>query len=142
VGIRWYDIPVELLVVIMVGMGSIHCIGTEELKSIVPNHFNGIYDVSSYRYSELARYVDFGESIQTALYGNPFPSKGMQIILRYFKFMYEKNNFLNVVPQNQVKIPMILHFIWFGNRLLSKFLSNLASWKRYYPGWIFIYWGR
>lgn len=59
----------------------------------------------------------------------------------FFKNLYEKNSFLKVEPQDNPKIPKIIHQIWIGNRQLpSKLQEYRKTWKEQNPDWEYKIW--
>lgn len=39
-----------------------------------------------------------------------------------------------------MRIPRIFHHIWFGSELPSRFKEYIKTWKRFHPGWKFMFW--
>lgn len=59
----------------------------------------------------------------------------------FFKNLYEKNHFLKVEPQDNPKIPKIIHQIWIGNRQIpSKLQDYQKTWKEQNPDWEYRLW--
>ncbi|MCP4992121.1 MAG: hypothetical protein GY928_40560 [Colwellia sp.] len=45
-------------------------------------------------------------------------------IYEMLKALYKQNNFLNVKPRNEARIPKIIHHIWIGDRPLPPTYKN------------------
>lgn len=59
----------------------------------------------------------------------------------YFKNLYSRNNLMNVTPQEDPKIPKIIHQIWIGNREIPKQLKKYQkSWIEKHPTWDYKLW--
>lgn len=59
----------------------------------------------------------------------------------FFKTLYEKNHFLKVEPQDNPKIPQIIHQIWIGNRPIpSKLQEYQKTWREQHPDWEYKMW--
>ncbi|BAZ25544.1 Subversion of eukaryotic traffic protein A [Kalymmatonema gypsitolerans NIES-4073] len=59
----------------------------------------------------------------------------------FFKDLYQKNHFLKVQPQENPKIPKIIHQIWIGNRNIPKKLHQYQqTWIEHHPGWEYKLW--
>lgn len=53
-----------------------------------------------------------------------------------FKTIYMQNNWQQKQQINTKNlIPKIIHFIWLGSALPSKYLPFIASWEQYHPDW-------
>ena len=64
-----------------------------------------------------------------------------QETFNFIKNLYERNNFLKVKPQNNPKIPKIIHQIWIGNRQLPlKLQQYQETWKKQNPDWEYKRW--
>ena len=64
-----------------------------------------------------------------------------QETFNFIKKLYEQNNFLKVAPQNNPKIPKIIHQIWIGNRQLPlKLQQYQETWKEQNPDWEYKLW--
>ncbi|MBE9184731.1 hypothetical protein IQ270_08375 [Microcoleus sp. LEGE 07076] len=59
----------------------------------------------------------------------------------FFKTLYQKNHFLKVEPQENPKIPQIIHQIWIGNRQISSKLQEYQkTWREQHPHWEYKLW--
>lgn len=59
----------------------------------------------------------------------------------YFKALYERNNLMEVEPQDNPKIPKIIHQIWIGNRDIPNQLKPYQeSWLTHHPDWEYKLW--
>ncbi len=61
--------------------------------------------------------------------------------IRIFKDLYDKNKDLQLIKQNEMKIPKVIHFIWLGpNPFPKESLDNVKSWVDHHPDWTFNFW--
>ncbi len=61
--------------------------------------------------------------------------------IRLFKALYEKNNVLQFLKGNEVKIPKVIHFIWVGpNTFPKESIENVDSWVEKHPDWTIKFW--
>lgn len=58
-----------------------------------------------------------------------------------FKDLYERNNFLKVIPHQYHKIPKIIHQIWIGNQKIPKKLQTYQkTWIKHHADWEYKFW--
>ncbi len=58
-----------------------------------------------------------------------------------FKALYEQNNALQFLKEDEVKIPKIIHFIWVGpNTFPKESIENVNSWVEKHPDWTVKFW--
>ncbi len=94
------------------------------------------------------QYVDFDESMQTARFAESIAATeqivGLQgeLLLDFFRVLYKKNNLSRLKPEQELKIPKIIHFIWLGSPLPEEFKPLLRSWIQHHEarGWRFKLW--
>jgi len=61
--------------------------------------------------------------------------------IRHFKALYEKNNALQFLKGDEVKIPKVIHFIWVGpNNFPRESIENVNSWIEKHPDWTVKFW--
>jgi len=57
------------------------------------------------------------------------------------KKLYEQNHFSKLHRSHDVKIPKIIHQIWFGSKPFPDNLKQLAeTWKKFHPDWTYNLW--
>jgi mannosyltransferase OCH1-like enzyme len=54
--------------------------------------------------------------------------------------MYEKNNPSNMIPDQEVRVPKIIHQIWIGKEVPKEFADYINSWKEKHPDWEYRLW--
>ena len=60
---------------------------------------------------------------------------------RFFRELYQKNNFLNSEPREEPRIPKILHQIWIGPREIPEELCRFQkTWLDLHPDWEYCLW--
>src|SRR3990167_9860970 len=85
-------------------------------------------------------YVDFDDSMQTSIYPQVIAYAGSARLLAFLKNLYEKNNPSKIKAEQELKIPNIIHQIWFGGKLPAEFEPYRQSWLDLHPDWFFIFW--
>lgn len=61
--------------------------------------------------------------------------------VNFLKNLYEQNSFLKVEPQDEPRIPKIIHQIWIGNRQLpAKLQEYQKTWQEQNPDWEYKLW--
>lgn len=86
-------------------------------------------------------YVDFDTAMQLCNYQKSVVTTRSvvgiegQELLTLFRNLYEKNNPSAVMPQQQLKIPRVFHFIWLGSALPEIAQRFIATWAEFNPTW-------
>ncbi|HPE85281.1 MAG TPA: glycosyltransferase [Chlamydiales bacterium] len=57
-----------------------------------------------------------------------------------FAQAYNLNHFAKVTPSESPRIPKLIHIIWFGSSLPSKYDPFIESWKEHHPDWTVKLW--
>ncbi|MDJ0651958.1 MAG: glycosyltransferase [Simkaniaceae bacterium] len=61
--------------------------------------------------------------------------------LGFFKKLYETNKNLQLIKEDQKKIPKVIHFIWLGpNPFPKESVGNIDSWIKNHPNWTVKFW--
>jgi len=90
------------------------------------------------------QYVDF----DTAMQREQFPMAlsrthdlvgidGEQL-LTFFKELYERN--ADFLPDDQPRIPKIIHHIWLGSPVPQALKSYMHTWQFFHPDWVYLLW--
>ncbi len=88
-----------------------------------------------------AAWVDFDQAMGKHLKINPMvPLDEYQRRKQFYKALYNKNNLAKVKPQNNPKIPKIIHQIWLGSPFPEKFKPLQETWITKHPSWKYILW--
>ncbi|MGC2310855.1 MAG: glycosyltransferase [Candidatus Babeliaceae bacterium] len=90
--------------------------------------------------SSQLEYVDFDESMQAQKYAHIIKRGAGENVYEIFKKVYEKNNFLRVKPEENIKIPRIIHQIWIQGNPPAEFTYVSDSWQKYHPSWRYVLW--
>lgn len=85
-------------------------------------------------------YVDFDASMRTSSYEKVMKNLWGPQVSQVFRFLYEKNNFLHVIPAKITKIPKVIHQIWLGSPFPEKYKAFAQSWKENHPDWEYRLW--
>ena len=89
-------------------------------------------------------YADFDAAMGqgTGYYQNIEQYTGLnRKIFDFLKELYQKNNFLNVIPCENSKIPKIIHQIWIGNQKIPRKLQKYQkTWLKHHPDWEYKLW--
>ena len=105
--------------------------------------YEALYPVSVLRaYSHIDPwvYMDFDESMQITRYPKAVPATMSLVgidgvtLLNFFKTLFEKNNLSRVVPEQEVKIPKIIHQIWLGSPVPPVLKRYMNTWIKYHIG--------
>jgi hypothetical protein len=77
----------------------------------------------------------------TAWWGYIKKKEDVEMLNRY-RALYEKNkHVISALPQKNVKIPKVVHFIWLGPKPFpSKSVENVRTWMAQHPSWTFKFW--
>jgi len=94
------------------------------------------------------RYVDFDTAMQFEKHGHYIDIKKTSayvgipydMLLLFFRNLYEQNSFLWIKPAKKEKIPKIIHQIWIGSAVPEKFRAFQESWKKFHPDWEYRLW--
>lgn len=63
------------------------------------------------------------------------------ILYERFKDLYEKNEYLRLLPHKEAKIPHTVHFIWLGPHAFpAESVENVRTWIAKNPGWKVKFW--
>src|SRR3972149_8047931 len=93
-------------------------------------------------------YVDFDTSMRIDVYDQYvdqprikklFGVDGKEL-LAFFKDLYDRNSPLRIQPQEQPKIPKIIHQIWIGDKVPEEFKQFQESWRTFHPDWEYRLW--
>ncbi len=85
-------------------------------------------------------YVDFDTSMQASAHTKILERDSLQRMYAFFKRLYEYNSFKQIHPQNECKIPKIIHQVWLGSPLPDEYKAFVQSWKDFHPDWEYILW--
>ena len=92
-------------------------------------------------------YVDFDESMQTTMHlaeiekTTDVVSIDASLLYHSLKGLYNKNNLSNILPAKELKIPKIIHQIWFGSAVPECFKAYMASWVEFHlDDWQYMLW--
>jgi len=105
--------------------------------------YEELYPVSVLRaYSDVNPwvYVDFNESMQITRYPRAVPATMSLVgvdgvtLLNFFRALFEKNNLSRVIPDQEVKIPKIIHQIWLGSPVPPVLKRYMNTWIKYHVG--------
>lgn len=84
--------------------------------------------------------VDFDVSMKKEMYVSVLERRTFSRWYTHMKKIYKKNKLENVVKQNELKIPKIFHYIWFGSPVPEEYARFRESWWYHHPDWTFIFW--
>jgi len=105
--------------------------------------YEELYPISvlrAYSYIDPWVYVDFAESMQITRYPKAVPATQPLVgidgvtLLNFFKTLFEKNNLSRVVPEQEAKIPKIIHQIWLGSPVPPVLKRYMNTWIKYHIG--------
>jgi len=85
-------------------------------------------------------YIDFDLSMRSNKYGHVLEKSNNQLIYKFFRSLYKKNQCTVDTQKHQQRIPMIMHHVWFGSRLSDEFKQLRQKWIDMHPSWTFILW--
>lgn len=85
-------------------------------------------------------YVPFRESMRVYEFYYALEGSGAKWLWNFFEQAYAKTSFECVTPQEHVKIPHIIHYIWLGKRLPDEYRPFLQTWLDLHPDWTFVFW--
>ena len=92
-------------------------------------------------------HVDFDQSMELEKYSRSIlmTSKitGLDgnLLLHFFRGLYNKNNLSNIFPSKELKIPKIIHQVWLGGVVPECFKDLMQSWiNSHLDGWQYILW--
>ena len=86
------------------------------------------------------QYVSFDESMQRVQQEQVLRNEFSAATYAMFKELYDKNNFLRVEPQQELKIPKIIHQIWLGSPFPQEYKKYQESWQKHHPDWEYKLW--
>lgn len=86
------------------------------------------------------QYVQFDESMLLHQHSDMLARPDLKYVYNFLKDIYEKNSFIQVKPQQEARIPKILHIMWLGGKMPAEYDSYVASWKQYHPDWTVLFW--
>lgn len=84
-------------------------------------------------------WVNFDDSMQLNVYHSVFDNGSSNVSYSFFKLLYEKQA-LNYVNDKQLRIPLYMHHVWFGNPLSDYFKALRKTWIDNHPAWVHILW--
>ena len=93
-----------------------------------------------FRISFSAQYVPFDESMLLSKHSDIVARSDFLYVYNFLKELYEKNSFAQLQPEQETRIPKILHIMWLGGKLPTEYDTYVASWKRYHPDWTILFW--
>ncbi len=92
-------------------------------------------------------HIDFDESMKTDYFSKEIAfTKRMYgldgtILMDFFRKLYQKNSPLHIKPQQEPKIPKIIHQIWLGSKLPELFMKYTRTWVEHHlDGWEYKLW--
>ncbi len=85
-------------------------------------------------------YVSFDESMALSSYPDITSRSDYAFVYDLFKKNYEVNSFEKFTPEEQTRIPKIIHIMWLGGRLPAEFEPYVQSWHRHHPSWTILFW--
>lgn len=94
------------------------------------------------------RYVSFDDAMNKNEYTNAILATKKiidldgHLIYNFFKDIYETNNFSEIHPGNELKIPKIIHQVWLGSPVPESFIALQQSWIEFHVGrgWSYKLW--
>lgn len=92
------------------------------------------------------QYVDFEASMFLPKFAGAIRSTKRytgiegETLLSFFKDLYEQNNLTRVVPQEEPRIPKIIHVIWLGSPLPDVLREYVDTWIAFHPDWEVYLW--
>jgi mannosyltransferase OCH1-like enzyme len=87
-----------------------------------------------------SQHVDFDVSMKKDARQQALTHEFSSSTYAMFKNLYEKNNFSQVQPQQEIKIPKIIHQIWLGSPFPYEYKKYQESWRKHHPDWEYKLW--
>lgn len=84
--------------------------------------------------------VDFDDSMQTQQFKETADKYWGPDLLKFFRELYQKTNFVNIKPSREIKIEKIIHQIWLGSPFPDKYKKFQESWITNHPDWQYKLW--
>lgn len=85
-------------------------------------------------------YIDFDVSMQKNRFEHFLQQNNNMLIYNFFKTLYSFTNPLRMFPQDELRIPKKLHFIWLGRPMPEEYKKYIQSWRDFHPDWEFKLW--
>lgn len=82
----------------------------------------------------------FDESMQLNAYNHLLERRDLKQVYEIFSALYEQNNPGKVQPDEQLRIPKIVHIMWLGGKLPEEYHRYVESWKQHHPNWTILFW--